>query len=227
MPYCRNCGTSIDTNDKFCPSCGARLQETTQTHDENVPKETPWTAKCPICKTGSLFQVIERGISGGIKNTAHYKCNYCDAFFMYGKTGYKLTGCREKSLLAWQKYHGNTLTTEEWKSIAYMKPSEIIRQGHIEIDISPKSRLTTSLFAIFLGEFGVHRFYIGKKGSAAGMLVLGVVGIATVWFAVGFVPPIAVGFVPLIIVGVWAIVDFIIAVSGHMKDKEGRPIKKW
>jgi len=55
----------------------------------------------------------------------------------------------------------------------------------------------------FLGEFGAHRFYLGKIGTAIAMLItLGGLGI-------------------------WVLVDFILAVSGCMKDKEGRLIKNW
>jgi len=67
----------------------------------------------------------------------------------------------------------------------------------------PKSRLATSLLAWFLGEFGAHRFYLGKIGAAIAML-----------FTLGGL-------------GVWALIDFIFAVSGRMKDKEGRIIKNW
>jgi TM2 domain-containing membrane protein YozV len=86
-------------------------------------------------------------------------------------------------------------------------------------DISPKSRLTATLLAFFLGAFGAHRFYIGKTGTAIVMLVLGIVGLATTW--------IFVGIVFLTAVGIWALVDFIFAVVGHMRDKEGRLIQKW
>ncbi len=48
-------------------------------------------------------------------------------------------------------------------------------------DISPKSRLAVTLFAFFLGTFGAHRFYLGKIGTAIGMLILGIVGWATTW----------------------------------------------
>jgi hypothetical protein len=27
--------------------------------------------------------------------------------------------------------------------------------------------------------------------------------------------------------GIWALIDFIIAVTGNMKDKEGKPITNW
>jgi len=71
------------------------------------------------------------------------------------------------------------------------------------MEISPKSRLVTTLLAFFLGEFGAHRFYLGKIGTGIAMLLtLGGLGI-------------------------WALVDFIFAVAGIMKDKEGRIIKNW
>ena len=69
--------------------------------------------------------------------------------------------------------------------------------------VSSKSRLATTLLAWFLGCFGAHRFYLGKKGTGIAMLL-----------TVG-------GF------GWWQLVDFIMAVSGVMKDREGRPIKNW
>ena len=90
----------------------------------------------------------------------------------------------------------------------------------MEGDVSPKSRLATTLLAFFLGEFGAHRFYLGKIGTAVAMLLLGIVGWSTVWFF-------GVGLAFLIGVGIWAFVDFIFAVIGCMKDKEGRVIAKW
>jgi TM2 domain-containing membrane protein YozV len=88
------------------------------------------------------------------------------------------------------------------------------------VGISPKSRLATSLFAWFLGYFGAHRFYIGKTGTAVVMLILGIVGWATIWIF-------GLGLVFLIPVHVWALVDFIFAVVGKMTDKDGLLIEKW
>ena len=87
-------------------------------------------------------------------------------------------------------------------------------------EISPKSRLATTLLAFFLGELGVHRFYLGKIGTAIVMLILGLVGWSTVWIY-------GAGLIPLTAVGIWALIDSIFAVAGIMKDKEGRPIKNW
>ena len=73
--------------------------------------------------------------------------------------------------------------------------------------------------SIIVGVFGAHRFYTGRIGTAVTMLVLYIVGLATLWIFVG---------IPFVIaVGIWSFVDFIIAVAGSAKDKEGRAIKNW
>jgi TM2 domain-containing membrane protein YozV len=86
-------------------------------------------------------------------------------------------------------------------------------------EVSEKSRLAATLLALFLGWLGIHRFYLGKTGTAVVMLVLGVLGLATVWFGIGLVF--------LIAVGIWALVDFVLAVAGAMKDRDGKPVKDW
>lgn len=108
---------------------------------------------------------------------------------------------------------------------------------NIEADVSPKSRLATSLLAWFLGEFGAHRFYVGKTETALIMLVMGVLS-GVCWFG-GFFGALAsggdhpvwvllvIGVLMYVAVGVWSVVDFVIAVTGNFKDKQGKPIKKW
>jgi TM2 domain-containing membrane protein YozV len=86
-------------------------------------------------------------------------------------------------------------------------------------EVSQKSRLASTLLALFLGWLGIHRFYLGKTGTAVIMLVLGALGLATVWFGIGIVF--------LVAVWVWQLIDFVFAVAGLMKDKEGKPIKNW
>ncbi|HEY93118.1 MAG TPA: NINE protein [Dehalococcoidia bacterium] len=75
------------------------------------------------------------------------------------------------------------------------------------VDISPKSRLATTFLCILpawiVGIAGIHRFYLGKIGTGIAMLLtLGGLGI-------------------------WTLIDFIFAVPGNMKDKEGKLIKNW
>ena len=87
-------------------------------------------------------------------------------------------------------------------------------------EISPKSRLATVLLACFLGIFGTHRFYIGKIRTAIVMLILSIFYLVTVRFW-------GIVIISLAMVGLWALIDFIFAVSGIMKDKEGKLIKNW
>jgi TM2 domain-containing membrane protein YozV len=99
--------------------------------------------------------------------------------------------------------------------------SEAAQQGTAvpAAGISPKSRLATTLLAFFLGMFGAHRFYIGRTGTAILMLVLTIVGIPLCL--------VIVGILVLIAVRIWSLIDFIIAVTGSMRDKDGLLIEKW
>lgn len=87
-------------------------------------------------------------------------------------------------------------------------------------EISSRSRLVTVLLTFFLGIFGVHRFYIGKIRTAIVMLILSVFYLVTVRFW-------GIVVISLAVAGLWAFIDFIFAVSGIMKDKEGKLIKDW
>ena len=68
-----------------------------------------------------------------------------------------------------------------------------------EFEVKKKSTGVAYLLLIFLGTLGIHRFYLGQKGSAIAQLVLTILGYLTVI--------ILVGFVLLAIVGIWVLVD--------------------
>jgi len=95
-------------------------------------------------------------------------------------------------------------------------------------EISTKSRLAATLLAWFLGIFGIHRFYVGKTGSAIGMLILSIIYfVSLVFLAAGWWGVAVFGYICITAVGIWAFVDFLIAVTGNMRDGEGRLIKNW
>jgi TM2 domain-containing membrane protein YozV len=104
-------------------------------------------------------------------------------------------------------------------------------------NVSPKSRLATSLLAWFLGIFGAHRFYVGKTGTAVIMLLMGIV--SGVCYIGGFFGGLAsereapiwgllvIAGVLYFAVWIWMVIDFVMAVTGNFKDSQGKPIKKW
>ena len=65
----------------------------------------------------------------------------------------------------------------------------------------PKDWLITLLLAIFLGIFGVHRFYVGKIGTGILMLLFG-------WMTLG----------------IWLLIDIIMIACGKFKDANGKLI---
>ena len=75
--------------------------------------------------------------------------------------------------------------------------------------MSEKSKVTAALLCFFLGELGVHRFYLGKTGTGVLQLVLLILGIA-----LSFV---GIGFILLAALGLWVVIDFILILVGSLK----------
>jgi TM2 domain-containing membrane protein YozV len=112
-----------------------------------------------------------------------------------------------------------------------------VTTGNEEERASSKSRMVTTLLVFFLGIFGAHRFYLGKKVTAVVMLLLAIFGIVSYVFSLTLLHDsafsiwvgiaILAGLASLLAVSIWALIDFILVVSGRMKDENGGIIKRW
>ncbi|MBP3322243.1 MAG: TM2 domain-containing protein [Clostridia bacterium] len=102
--------------------------------------------------------------------------------------------------------------------------------------ISPKSKITTGLLALFLGCIGVDQFYLGKVGAGIGSIcitlacilagmafsgIIGIIGIVTGGIALILAPLAGFCGIPA---GIWPLIRAIKAFMGKAKDKSGARI---
>jgi TM2 domain-containing membrane protein YozV len=74
---------------------------------------------------------------------------------------------------------------------------------------SDKKILPAFLLAFFIGVLGIHRFYVGKIGTGIVMIVL------------------TVTIIGMIASGIWALIDWIMIVTGNFTDKNGKKLVDW
>jgi TM2 domain-containing membrane protein YozV len=70
---------------------------------------------------------------------------------------------------------------------------------------SDKSKMVAGLLQIFLGSFGVGRFYLGYTG-------IGILQLCAVWLTCG-------------LAGLWPLIDGIMMLTGKVPDAQGRPLR--
>jgi TM2 domain-containing membrane protein YozV len=86
------------------------------------------------------------------------------------------------------------------------------------LPLSDKSAATAGCLQLFLGVFGIGRFYIDSTQIAIAQLCLGLFGIVfTLFCFFGF--PLVLGSI------IWAIVDAIMIFTGGVKDNFGRKLR--
>lgn len=81
-----------------------------------------------------------------------------------------------------------------------------------------KSKIAAGIFAIFLGCFGVHNFYLGYTSKAVTQLVLTIVGILLCCIFIG----------AFLVLGIeiWGIVEGVMILTGKIdRDANGVPLK--
>ena len=84
-----------------------------------------------------------------------------------------------------------------------------------------KSKMAAGLLGIFLGQFGVHNFYLGFTGKAVAQLVMSLVG----WFLSPFTCFIT-ALAPLG-ASIWGLIEGIMILTGSLnKDAKGFPLQQ-
>ena len=86
------------------------------------------------------------------------------------------------------------------------------------VPLSDKSAVTAGLLQLFLGVFGIGRFYIDSTQIAVAQLCLGMFGMIFSLFCFFAFPA-------LIAAGIWALVDAIMMFTGSVTDNHGRKLR--
>ncbi len=101
---------------------------------------------------------------------------------------------------------------------AYDPQAPFGRDPATGLPLSDKSATTAGLLQLFLGLFGIGRFYIDSTQIAIAQLCLGLFGVLFSLFCfLGF---------PVLLAGIiWAVVDAIMMFTGSVKDNYGRKLR--
>ncbi len=73
---------------------------------------------------------------------------------------------------------------------------------------APKQKLVAFLLGFFLGVFGVHNFYLGKKGMGLTQLLVTVLTLG----------------LGALVIGPWAFIQSILIILGKIDDADGNPL---
>ena len=88
----------------------------------------------------------------------------------------------------------------------------------VDSNSNAKSKMAAGLLGIFLGQFGVHNFYLGYIGKAVAQLLLTIFGYILAIFIIGIFMVAAAG--------IWGLVEGIMILSGSINtDANGIPLK--
>jgi TM2 domain-containing membrane protein YozV len=229
---CMGCGAKPGTGSSFCMACGAEtnpLAELCITCGSRLPVSSKATApgttasKATASKSAAPKAAVSK--SGASKATVSASAA--------PKARVLMPAAPKTTVAAPAEPKTGVSTTAEPKAAAAPAPG----------NISPKSRLATTLLALLLGIYGAHQFYLGKVGAGMAMLILGILGTifffgnvadSILRFFTGFLGPVDLPFpfryvfiVFLIAIVIWAFVDFLSAALGRFRDADDKLIQDW
>ena len=178
MKLCNYCGSTQADDVKFCPSCGA----------------ADFSNRCPQC--GTVFNSPFCPQCGIRPDAKQRSCPSCG-------TRYFSNACPNCGYTAIRRQSGGAAKYQTVDEPPMSRGPVTLPYQPMTQETSPKSRLVALLLLIFLGVFGIHRFYVGKIGT--GLLYL---------FTMGFW-------------GIGWLVDLILILSGKFRDKQNRCLQDW
>ena len=173
--FCKYCGKELADDVKFCSKCGKQLFHDSLDLQGEIKEE-------PISANDQLNGGVE--IQSVQIKSAEQNCNVVEEKSVNTKKFCENCGEQlidgAKFCLACGSPVSTLISVEEHINQNGQQPVNRISQFETKNNPAPynptqssKSRLVAALLAFFLGEFGAHRFYVGKKSSAIWQIIFG------------------------------------------------------
>jgi len=223
--FCANCGKELLENVRFCWNCGAPSAsagiEIKQEKAVNFIQAQPVVVPTAVTPTAAVY---------ANQSTIAADEKYCFSCCSVIK---KAADMCPKCGVYQNKRSGTTAVDVYCTSCGKVIKKEAsvcpfcgVRQD--DGTSGEKNKTTALLLCIFLGIFGAHRFYVGKIGSAIGMLALLIVSVCGSLGAdtEGSIEATMVAGFLLLGFLVWWIIDIVMIGNGSFKDSMGNPLKK-
>lgn len=225
--FCKYCGKELADGVKFCSRCGKQLFHTSI----DLQGETKISVNDQLNGRVEIQSVqiksAEQNCSVVEEKSVNTKkfCENCGEQLIDGA----------KFCLACGSPVSTSISVEEHINQNGQQPVNRISQFETKNNPasynptqSSKSRLVAALLAFFLGGFGAHRFYVGKKFSAIWQIFFGFSFFIALICMVSDFPEAGIFFLMLGLVwAVWIFVDFIMILCGSFKDKDDLPLVNW
>lgn len=199
--FCMKCGKEVSDGAVFCQFCGQKTGSPQNESPVVITAEKQVNLITPVNNLPALTGIKRQPTSDEVY------CRSCGNIIRKEAEVCPKCGVNRTKPIASEEVYCHSCG-EKIKNAAEVCPHCGVRQiksgsaSAAGVGISKKDWMTAFLLSIFLGYFGVDRFYVGKIGT-------GVIKLLTLGG-----------------MGIWYLIDWITVLAGKFTDKEGNFIKK-
>lgn len=218
---CKNCGSTIEENAKFCENCGTAVSEAevetpvaeaaqnAEYDTENAPEEAVVTEAAEEIVEGEVIAeeavVTEAAVEEAVVEE---------------KASPEETVAPEQNVQ--QAIPEPPHYTQQPQDVQYVQQPQVVyvQQDYTAGNDPRKSKVAAGLLGIFLGSFGVHNFYLGYTTKAiiqvsvtGGCILLSLCTVGLSMFG-------------MVGISIWGLIEGIMILAGSIKtDGKGIPLK--
>ena len=216
--FCKYCGKEHKTDVIFCSTCGKQLKKADTEEVNNVIKNSESKLDETTTSKESVDSDPDKTEQSNDSVITRKFCEECGEELIKGANFCPNCGKGNSESISDSLKPSFMLNTTKSEHTKKFIPS-----------VSDKSRTAAALLAFFLGEFGAHRFYVGKFFSGIIQILFGFSFLIGLFLFAGLgTEEIALLFLILGIGNsIWIVIDFIMILCGSFTDRDNLPLQDW